>query len=77
MITLDLRIPGLREPRKGHWWRSNGHTFWGCPKCGQAHRLTTHRVMEDGEVVPSVICGKCDFHDFIALDEVAPEAVTG
>lgn len=76
MITLDLRVHGLGEPRKGKWWRTNGKTMWGCPKCGQVHQLVTHTVRDDGEVVPSVVCGKCDFHDFVTLDEVQPEAVT-
>ena len=36
-----------------------------------------HRVYEDGAVTPSMICGKCDFHDYVILDrQVAPEAVT-
>jgi len=69
-------IPHLaHEPRKGTWWRNNDRNFWGCPKCGQAHEFH-HRVYEDGEVTPSMICGKCDFHDYVVLDEVAPECVT-
>ena len=73
-VVLNVRLQG--ERRKGTWWRAGGRTMWGCPKCGQAHQLATHAVRSDGEVVPSVVCGKCDFHDFISLDEVAPEAVT-
>lgn len=69
-------IPHLHgEPRKGAWWRTNGKTMWGCPKCGQAHVLTPHHVYACGDVLPSVVCGKCDFHDYITLEEVAPEAV--
>jgi predicted RNA-binding Zn-ribbon protein involved in translation (DUF1610 family) len=74
MLTLDLRTHG--ERRKGSWWRAGGKTMWGCPKCGQAHILATHTVRDDGEVYPSVVCGKCDFHDYICLDEVQPEALT-
>lgn len=74
-MTTTL-IPHLHgEPRKGTWWRSDNRNFWGCPKCGQAHEFH-HRVYEDGEVTPSMICGKCDFHDYVTLDEVAPECVT-
>jgi ribosomal protein S27AE len=73
MITL---APHLRnESRIGKWWRAGRKTMWGCPKCGQAHALISHKVNEDGNVMPSVICGKCDFHDYISLEEVAPEAV--
>lgn len=74
-MTTTL-IPHLHgERRKGTWWRNRGQTFWGCPKCSQAHSLTTHTIREDGEVVPSVVCGKCDFHDYVTLEECAPEAV--
>lgn len=73
VVTL---IPHLQhEPRKGAWWHSGGRTFWGCPKCGQAHELTTHKIWSDGAVSPSIVCGKCEFHDYATLDEVAPEAV--
>lgn len=63
--------------RAGKWWRGNGQTLWGCPKCGQAHVLSPHIIRADGEVTPSVVCAKCDFHDHVTLDEVAPECVNG
>ena len=72
--TLSPRLS--HEGRKGKWWRSVGKTLWGCPQCGQAHVLTLHKVCDDGAVSPSVICGKCGFHDYISLEEVSPEAVT-
>jgi ribosomal protein S27AE len=69
-------IPHLQhEPRKGTWWRNAGKTLWGCPQCGQAHILQ-HNVNEEGIVLPSVICGKCGYHDWIVLDEVAPECIS-
>lgn len=57
------------EPRRGAWWHNGKHVVWGCPKCGQAHQLVTHQITEDGDVVPSVVCGKCGFHDYISLEE--------
>lgn len=73
MKHLIPHLHGL--PRKGAWWRAGGNTMWGCPKCGQAQVLAPHKVATDGEVLPSVVCGKCDFHGYVTLDEVAPEAV--
>ena len=74
MIHLTARVEG--DQRKGAWWRASGKTMWGCPKCGQAHVLTPHKVKPDGEVTPSCVCAKCDFHEYVTLDEVCPEAVT-
>ena len=74
---MKFLIPHLEhEPRQGTWWRNAGKNFWGCPKCGQAHTLTPHRVNPEGIVSPSVVCSKCDFHDYVTLEEVSPEAVT-
>lgn len=75
MITT--LIPHLTyRPRKGAWWRGKGKTLWGCPDCGQPHELSTHGVQDDGQVFPSVVYGKCGFHDYVTLDEVSPECVT-
>ena len=74
MRHLEPRVGG--EDRKGKWWRASGQTLWGCPTCGQAHVLTPHRVADDGEVTPSVVCANCDFHEYVTLDEASPEAVS-
>lgn len=74
MRHLAPRLDG--ESRKGTWWRAAGKTMWGCPNCGQAHVLSPHRVLSDGEVQPSVVCAQCGFHDHVTLEEVSPEAVT-
>jgi hypothetical protein len=72
MITLVPHLHGKR--RAGAWWTAGDALMWGCPNCGQAHRLTTHTLNEDGHVMPSVICFRGDFHDYIALEECSPEA---
>lgn len=58
--------------------RSSGRAIalWSCPGCGRIAELDTHRVAADGEVSPSAVCSRCDFHDYITLDEVQPEVVT-
>lgn len=72
MFYLEPRLEG--DPRKGHYWTQDARTFWGCPECGQAHELTTHTINDCGHVAPSVVCGKCDFHEYVCLEECSPEA---
>jgi C4-type Zn-finger protein len=67
--------PRIGNDRRGMWWTNKGALFWGCPECGQTHKLVTHSINEDGQVMPSVVCGKCDFHEYIVLEEVSPEAI--
>lgn len=79
MRTLELRAVGA-DRKPGQWWvgTSDGaqKPFWSCPGCGQVHVLATHRVRQDGEVSPSIVCSKCDFHEYATLDEVQPEIIT-
>lgn len=38
-----------------------------CPSCGQWGDLEDHSIDEHGQVVPSVDCPECDFHDLVIL----------
>ena len=38
-----------------------------CPGCGQWGYLDDHSVDECGQVVPSVDCPECNFHDLVIL----------
>src|SRR5262249_6933838 len=53
--------------------------FFFCPDCGMAVGLWNHRISENGEVSPSVVCPStknrngvadyCRFHDFLVLKD--------
>lgn len=73
-MHLIPRLEG-QPKRQRQWWSIGKRVFWSCPTCGQAHELTTHKINEEGLVLPSVICEKCGFHAYVALEEVAPEVV--
>ena len=85
MGNIHLALNVDKRHKRGTWWKvryqdGTPGAFWCCPKCGQSAGLKTHQIHADGAVMPSVICegatGKaCDFHDYITLDEVAPEVV--
>jgi C4-type Zn-finger protein len=75
MRHLEPRLAD-EPPGKGKWWRAADKTLWSCPACGQVHVLSPHRVNYEGIVEPSVVCAKCDFHEYVALEECSPEAVT-
>lgn len=48
---------------------------FSCPKCGDRGGLghgTNHKIAADGAVTPSVMCDRCDFHDFVKLEGWEP-----
>lgn len=39
-----------------------------CPKCGQTCSLSHHKIQDNGEVQPSVVCPMdCGFHEYVKL----------
>lgn len=39
-----------------------------CPECGVSASLEeTHKIQKNGNVIPSIDCPKCSFHDFVML----------
>lgn len=74
MKTLELDVDKSRKP--GSWWPvKGGRALWSCPGCGRAAALVPHQIYADGTVLPSVVCGSCDFHEYVTLDECQPEVV--
>jgi len=41
-----------------------------CPKCGWIISLSRHKILDDGSVVPSLVCPyeSCTFHDYVKLE---------
>lgn len=54
---------------------STEHIFKAELTCPRGHKLTLkgHRISEEGQVQPSVVCRHpgCDFHEFVVLDNWA------
>lgn len=52
------------------WWSGEGTEASGptisCPKCQALHGLD-HKISADGELDPSVVCTRCDFHEYARL----------
>jgi len=42
-----------------------------CPKCGSEAYLDDHEILEDGRVIPSIVCARenCSFHEYITLKD--------
>lgn len=54
---------------RGQWIDHQGIVFIGCNKCGEVCAIPgqPHRISEDGEVTPSLICDECKWHVFARL----------
>ena len=68
------RFSDASTPPKGTWIRwvytKGNHTAaLCCPTCGHAFCLVGHRVNDQGDVSPSVVCPHgCGFHVMMRLD---------
>jgi len=69
-----VQIPKSTEPcvaMPGSWHfdrLDSGPVVWiSCPQCGQ-HALLDHGVLENGEVIPSLLCD-CGFHEMVQLED--------
>jgi len=61
------RGANIRGDRMGSW----KHTAtMSCPLCGMSASLSSHRIEDNGDVVPSVGCpgGDCKFHEWVTLE---------
>ena len=50
------------------WWWTVGEASptVSCPKCQALHHLD-HKVAAGGELDPSVVCTRCEFHEWARL----------
>lgn len=58
---------------RGTWKAaSGGAAIVQCPDCGRCFGVgpgvSQHEIDHNGNVHPSVICPRCDFHEFMHLD---------
>ena len=61
--TMPNSYPYNFELRPGSWKA----TLFCCPN-GHIGSLIDHEIKPNGEVIPSVVCTKCDFHEIIKLE---------
>ena len=65
---MKVITPGDALHFRGRWQRANKSARVSCPDCGLSASLEgTHEISRFGDVVPSVDCPECDFHDFVSL----------
>lgn len=60
--------------QKGEWFElmdgAKRKAYVCCPLCEELLGIWNHIILDDGRVVPSVVCGVkgCKFHEFIKLE---------
>ncbi len=59
---------------KGVWWgislfpSSRRSAIVSCPDCGESASLSGHRIGDNGDVTPSLLCPhQCGFHEHVTL----------
>lgn len=65
---LRGEIEADRSKRQKGVWSMDGNAIYiTCPLCAAIMNATNHRIKEDGEISPCVVCPKCDKHVFMQL----------
>ncbi len=74
----EVRLLADREVPGGGWHHvilnGNPVVVAYCPKCFKEGYLDEHEIDCDGQVTPSMVCGRegCDFHDMVTLGNYEP-----